>query len=41
MAGPIDLAGVELPELIEHEWLVSNGLGGDASGTVCGLNARK
>lgn len=41
MAGPIDLAGVELPELIEHEWLVSNGLGGYASGTVCGLNTRK
>ncbi|XXF80859.1 amylo-alpha-1,6-glucosidase [Myxococcaceae bacterium GXIMD 01537] len=33
--------GPELSEVLEREWLVTNGLGGYASGTLAGCNTRK
>jgi predicted glycogen debranching enzyme len=33
--------GGEVPELVEREWLVTNGLGGYASGTVAGVVTRR
>lgn len=41
MSATLDLAGLDLEQQIQHEWLVSNGLGGYASSTVAGLNTRK
>src|SRR2546422_2512400 len=31
----------DLPQLLNHEWLESNGLGGFASATVSGANTRR
>src|SRR3954464_10958775 len=31
----------DLPFLLEHEWLVTNGLGGYASGTISGATTRR
>lgn len=36
-----DLAGRSIEQLLDHEWIVSNGLGGFASSTVACLNTRK
>jgi predicted glycogen debranching enzyme len=41
MSATLDLAGLDLDQQLQHEWLVSNGLGGYASSTVAGLNTRK
>lgn len=41
MSFATDLAGLDLDAHLEREWLVTNGLGGYASSTVCGLNTRK
>jgi predicted glycogen debranching enzyme len=37
----VDLAGVPFETLLGREWLVTNQLGGYASGTVCCTNSRK
>src|SRR3989442_9051107 len=34
-------AGGDLTPLVEREWLVTNGLGGDASGTIAGVATRR
>src|SRR5688500_10267375 len=36
-----DDAGLEVETLLAREWLVTNGLGGYASGTVCGVPTRR
>jgi predicted glycogen debranching enzyme len=36
-----DISNSNLEGLLNREWLVTNGLGGYASSTVCGLNTRK
>lgn len=41
MSATLDLAGLDLDQQLQHEWLVGNGLGGYASSTVAGLNTRK
>jgi predicted glycogen debranching enzyme len=35
------VAGQELAELLEREWLVTNGIGGYAAGTLSGTNTRR
>lgn len=37
----IPLEGLSIEELMSKEWLVTNGLGGYASGTILGLNTRR
>lgn len=34
-------SGFELEELLTKEWLVTNGLGGYAAGTICGVSTRR
>src|SRR5689334_16748925 len=36
-----EVSGDRLKELIHDEWLVTNGLGGYASGTICGNVTRR
>lgn len=40
-ASAISVAELDFEGLLEHEWLVANGLGGYASSTLCGLNTRR
>jgi predicted glycogen debranching enzyme len=37
----LDLSALGLLGMLDREWLVSNGIGGYASSTLCGLNTRK
>src|SRR5687767_10228361 len=39
--GGVDVASLPFEQLVEHEWLVTNGLGGFACSTIPCLNARK
>src|SRR5271170_2838959 len=38
---PPDISALDFRGLISREWLATNGLGGYASSTLCGLNTRK
>lgn len=38
---PINVGGMVLDALLEHEWLITNGAGGYACSTAVGLNTRK
>src|SRR5205823_6430103 len=35
------IEGFDLPRLLDREWLVTNGLGGYASGTISGASTRR
>jgi predicted glycogen debranching enzyme len=35
------ILGADLTHRLDHEWLVTNGLGGYASGTICGVATRR
>src|SRR3954471_23896867 len=37
----VDISELRIHDLIEQEWLATNGLGGFASSTIAGLNTRK
>ena len=37
----VDVSELRIHDLIEQEWLATNGLGGFASSTIAGLNTRK
>jgi len=41
MPAPRRIASAEIPELLDREWLVTNGLGGYASGTIAGAATRR
>lgn len=38
---PLEISQMDFAGLIEREWLTTNGAGGYASSTLCGLNTRK
>lgn len=38
---PISVSDMSFENLIEREWIATNGIGGYASSTLCGLNTRK
>lgn len=38
---PQNISGFDFEGLIQREWIVTNGLGGFASSTLCGMNTRK
>ena len=37
----MDITKDNFEENIKHEWLITNGIGGYASSTICGCNTRK
>ncbi|QEL19748.1 amylo-alpha-1,6-glucosidase [Limnoglobus roseus] len=36
-----NIAGLDLSRMLDREWLVTNGLGGFATGTICGASTRR
>jgi predicted glycogen debranching enzyme len=38
---PQNISGLDFDGLLQREWLLTNGLGGYASSTLCGMNTRK